>query len=122
MPLPKHSREGPVLPASSAVAAGAFSSILEPGRRMPQTEEIDMKRWLLTLTASAFILASGIGLARAQQSNGDRPMPQRDQKDAPGQQGQGMMGTRRGMTPARKQSMKRKKTITATDRENVWKP
>src|SRR3546814_15522449 len=54
---------------------------------MPQTEEIDMKRRLLTLTASAFILASGIGLAQAQQSTGDRPLPQRDQQDAQGQQG-----------------------------------
>src|SRR3546814_8200137 len=105
MPLPKHSREGPVLPASSAVAAGAFSSILEPGRRMPQTEEIDMKRRLLTLTASAFILASGIGLAQAQQSTGDRPLPQRDQQDAQGQQGQGMMGSGMGMSPEMMQRM-----------------
>src|SRR3546814_7346583 len=75
---------------------------------MPQTEEIDMKRRLLTLTASAFILASGIGLAQAQQSTGDRPLPQRDQQDAQGQQGQGMMGSGMGMTPEMMQGMQRK--------------
>lgn len=52
-----------------------------------------MKRRLLALTASALILASGISFAQAQQSTGDRPMPQRDQ------QSQGMMGSNMNMTP-----------------------
>lgn len=67
-----------------------------------------MKRRLLTLTASAFILASSIGLAQAQQSTGDRPMPQRNHQDAQGQQGQGMMGSGMGMTPEMMQRMQPK--------------
>jgi EF hand len=68
---------------------------------MPATaaqKETEMTRRFL-LTASALILASGMGLAQAQQSTGDQPMQQH------GQQGEGMMGSGMGMTPEMMQMM-----------------
>ena len=57
--------------------------------------EIKMRTRVLTLTASAVILASSMGLAQAQQSSGGQMMQQHGQQDSQqGQQGQGMMGQR----------------------------
>jgi Ca2+-binding EF-hand superfamily protein len=61
--------------------------------------EVEMGARFLTLTASAVILASSMGLAQAQQPSGGQMMQrqgegmmQQDQQDP--QQGQGMMGQR----------------------------
>src|SRR3712207_2643940 len=60
--------------------------------------EIEMGTRFLTLTASAVILASSMGLAQAQQSSGGQMMQQHGQQGQgmmqQGQQGPGMMGQR----------------------------
>ena len=65
-----------------------------------------MNRSLSTLTATAFLLASALGLAQAQSSGDDETMQPEQGTAEQGQQGQGMMHQREGMMEGREESRK----------------